>query len=498
MTYMLIFKNLGQLKLAVLLLIFVVTITSSCEETAITSTSMITTVYRNSNEIFPNPERGLFSFGNLIDDKYGTEEFFPLTLSYFQKIKSLSMTLVHRYYLISEFRDKPLSQSFLNRLSSDFRVARQAGVKLIPRFTYNYLISAPDAAKSRVLSHIEQLKPILASNYDVIAYMEAGFIGTWGEWHSSSHNLDKNPKDRKDILFKLLYVLPRDRMVALRYAHHKREIFNNGHPLTEKDAFSGTYRARVGAHNDCFLASVDDKGTYNSTNPQRVEAQKIFLSLDNRYVVQGGEVCLPEDGYEYINCPNALDELSRMHWSALSAEPDDGKEILEKWEQQGCMQEIKRRLGYRFRLLQSEIPKSVKQGANFSMQLKIINDGWASPYNPRKLEVILKNTKKQIEYYLPVNKDPRMWMPGRTQAIKIRGRIPQEMPIGTYEVLLNLPDPVSTIYRRPEYSIRLANKNVWKQLTGYNSLLTNVYIKERNKNLFFLDSKTLFRLRSDD
>jgi len=54
--------------------------------------------------------------------------------------------------------------------------------------------------------------------------------------------------------------------------------------------------------------------------------------------------------------------------------------------------------------------------------------------------------------------------------------IPAATPAGTYAVYLNLPDPAGSIRNRPEYSIRLANKDVWEDATGYNSLLHKVTI----------------------
>lgn len=431
--------------------------------------SIITTVYESSNENIPNPERGFYAASNPLTDEPSP----PLKLSDLQKLRSRNVTLLRRYYLISEFRKQPLSQSFLQMISNDFEIARKAGVKLIPRFGYNWIGGGPDASKDRISSHLEQLKPIFEANYDVIAYMEAGFIGNWGEWHTSSNGLDKNPKDRREILFKLLSVLPSERMVAIRYAHYKRNAFNNENPLTPDKAFNKTYQARTGAQNQCFLADIDDWGTYNSTDPDEIDRQKTFLNLDNRFVVQAGEVC---HSSKYDDCPNALKELARMRWSTLNADVHDGKEVLQGWEAQGCMEEIKRRLGYRFRLLKSEMPEIFKPGGTFSMQFEIVNDGWASPYNPRGLEVILRNHQTGNEYYLPVNDDPRMWMPGDTKSVKIVGGLPKTIPSGKYQVLLNLPDLSPRLYNRPEYSIRLANQNLWEKSTGYNSLLSSIVV----------------------
>lgn len=57
---------------------------------------------------------------------------------------------------------------------------------MIPRFSYsessgpNLTPPYNDASKARILSHLNQLSSTLNNNSDVIAVMEAGFIGLWG------------------------------------------------------------------------------------------------------------------------------------------------------------------------------------------------------------------------------------------------------------------------------------------------------------------------------
>jgi hypothetical protein len=61
-------------------------------------------------------------------------------------------------------------------------------------------------------------------------------------------------------------------------------------------------------------------------------------------------------------------------------------------------------------------------------------------------------------------------------AISVSAVIPTSTPEGLYAVYLNLPDPAVGIRNRPEYSIRLANKGIWEDATGCNSLLHKVRI----------------------
>lgn len=432
--------------------------------------STVQTSYTESLENFANPERGFY----IPVDPIGNNPVSPLNLSQLEAVRDENMSLVRRTYLISEFRDKPLSGSFLNLVAEDLKTAREAGIKLIIKFTYNWLNGGDDAPKSIILSHMEQLKPILEDNYDAIAYLHTGFIGYWGEWNRSTNGL-LNTTDKRDILFKFLSVVPSERMVALRYPHDKTRIYDNQNPLTSSEAFNRSNRARTAAHNDCFLASVDDWGTYKDTDQSIIEQQKNFLNQDNQYVVQGGETCNSNSNAQpYIGCDNALQELERMRWSAINSRFEQG--VLDTWRREGCMEEIKRRLGYRFRLVNSTISSSLKPGGKFVAQFEIKNIGWASPYNPRLLEIILRNRETNQEYYLRVNEDPRRWLPLSSNTINVEAGLPQNITPGEYDAFINLPDPAFRLYNRPEYSIRLANENVWNESTGYNSLLRSIVV----------------------
>lgn len=451
-----------RLKLALSLLLFA-TITSSACNAAVNSTNTNSKTYSSTSENFNNPDRGFYV------SAYTTNQDSPLSLNYLKGIRDKNMTVIRRIYIISAYKDSALPDSFLNFVKQDLETARKGGVRLVLRFAYNWEWGGHDASSSRIISHLEQLKPVFTDGKDAIAFMETGFIGYWGEWHHSTNNLE-NSKDRQNILYKLLSVLPFDRMVALRYVRDKKEIYG-ATPLTPDQAFKGSYQARTGAHNDCFVASNSDLNTYDWNNPTIREQEKSYLSQDNRYVVQGGETCATS---EFDDCPNTLKELARMRWSVINSEYEPT--VLKDWQNQGCMNEIQQRLGYRFRLISSAIPKSVKPGGTFEMSFKVANDGWASPYNFHLLEVVLRNSQTGQEYYLPVQEDIRQWMPGETREVSISAGIASTVPAGEYQIFLNLPDPSSSLYFRPEYSIRLANKDVWEQSKGYNSLQQNVTV----------------------
>ena len=63
--------------------------------------------------------------------------------------------------------------------------------------------------------------------------------------------------------------------------------------------------------------------------------------------------------------------------------------------------------------------------------------------------------------------------------VPISGLIPANTVEGSYKVYLNLPDTSSTLRARKEYSVRLANVNVWEDATGYNLLNHTVFISQK-------------------
>jgi len=134
------------------------------------------------------------------------------------------------------------------------------------------------------------------------------------------------------------------------------------------------------------------------------------------------------------------------------------------------MPEIRKRLGYRFILLQAQLPDSLKPGSTFAMNFDVYNHGFASPYNPRLLEVILRDSDTHATYRLTTSVDPRFWQPEDTVHVQITGGIPDDLPQGAYQVLLHLADPVDTLRYRPEYAIRFANQDIWEDSTGFNDL----------------------------
>jgi hypothetical protein len=379
---------------------------------------------------------------------------------------SEGMTMAVCSMSLASFINSPINQAKLDLFQTNMNAFRTAGLKAIVRFSYSSDTSGTDASLTQINAHLDQLKPYLEKNKDVIAVVQSGFIGGWGEWAYSQHfgNLGsvtaQQWTDRKAVADKLIATVPAERMVALRTPDFKRR-FTGTTPLAASEAFNGTARARLAHHNDCFLASSNDWGTYTNTS-----VEYPFLQTETTHLAMGGETC--NYAPPRSDCPTALKELSMFHYSYLS----NGyiKSVLDGFKAQGCYEEIKQRLGYRFVLQNGSYSSTAKPGGPLAVSFNMLNKGFAAPYNTRNVELILRNTSTSAVYRFKLNTDPRLWLPGQTSTVNQSVTLPADMPKGNYAVLLNLPDPMSALSTRPEYSIQLANTNTWEAATGFNNL----------------------------
>ncbi len=429
-----------------------------------------TIYYTETNEIFANPERGLLAQiyytsadlkshadGSVINDNR-------------QGISKLTVYL-HSYYL-TDYMQSDIPQEFLDRLETNMNALRQGGGKAVVRFSYKSSFEQKDrpwdASPEWISKHIDQIAPYLQKHSDVIICVQCGFIGSWGEWYYSS-NFKMNPQKDEDfeprwkVLEHLLQIVPEDRQVALRTPSFKIRYLKmrgmEATPLTKEEAFKNTNKARIAAHNDCFISSSNDVGTYHS------DVEREFWQEDTKYTFMGGETC---EKCSYSKGSNAIEQMEKYHWSYINR--DYRQEVTNMWRSDGTMDEMMRRLGYRLVLDKAYLTQKPKADSLFEARLQLHNVGFAAPMNKRDVELVFINaTNAEEKYVYPQTEDPRFWMAGDTMKFTLNCTLDKKMS-GEYYVYLNLPDPYESLHNDPRYSIRLANDAIWEEETGYNRL----------------------------
>lgn len=412
----------------------------------------VTRTFVPSDEIICNPERGFYRTLSIA------------TETDFEWVRQSGRSLAFSYVRLDDYRERDLDEPLLSAVDQGFQAAREAGIKIILRFSYNfgpYPDSEPDASKEWISTHLGQLEPVLQQNADVIAVMQAGFIGAWGEWHTSTNGLLDDPLDKFDILEAILDALPASRAVQLRYPPYKHEGY--GEPLTEQEAYSAFSKARVGHHNDCFLASDTDYGTYPSGE---IERWKDYIASDTLFVPMGGETC--QLNPPRSDCVVALAEMERFHYTYLNEEYEPY--VVAAFKNQGCFEEMERRMGYRLAMSSVAFPEAVRPGGVMPLAFEIANHGWAAPMNPRPVWIVLYGPET---YWARLElRDPRRFVPGRTSQLSARIQIPADAPPGSYTLALWLPDESSILAGDSRYAVRFANDGVWNEAQGTNDLVT--------------------------
>lgn len=406
------------------------------------------TVYVESMANILNPERGLYGGGGDIRSASS-----PVTADKARAVRTSGKSLMYVGFYLTKYMDGDIAQDYLDMVQQSLDAMREGGVKCVLRFAYQNSQSATpwDPPVDVVLRHVEQLKPILQQNEDVIFVLQAGFIGVWGEWYYTANF--NSMSNRRLLTDALLDALPESRQVALRTPDFTMMMYKYSvaDTLTSTTAHDGSVHSRLAGHNDCFGASSNDSGTFDT------DKHRQFWKADSRYTIMGGETCKVSD---YCQCDRSLQDVQDYHWTYLNS--GYNTDVLNRWKTAGCYDEIVRRLGYRLVLLDTYRTEQPKAGERFDLALRIQNRGFAAPQNPRDAKLVFVDAAGNKTEF-PLGEDPRTWHSG-LHVIQTHFTLPAEK--GTLYLLLS--DPL--LPERPEYSIALANEGIFDAATGYNKL----------------------------
>ena len=415
------------------------------------ATAAVTVAFESDNTIFANPERGFV--GNAGDVSNAR-------VDWLNDEAAAGFSMIRSYVRLNDFIRRDLSAQFLSGLDAGLDQVARAGLKVVLRFTYDRENASDeelgiDADIEQVETHITQLKPLLDKHRDVIAFLEAGFIGAFGEWHSSVSGLD-SPANKLRIRNALMNNMPPERFILFRDPADHMRWFNG--PITEAEAFGSSIRARAGFHNDCFLSGSTDGNTYPLDQP----GLRSLVQQGVRFVPFGGETCRlaePRNSCAEILSSGAQYAVTYLNWyfyrPAYHA----------VWEEQGCLDDIRRLLGYRFELVEVSHPGRVAAGSTLDLTITLRNRGWARLYQSRQLIASFVSPDGDTGFRGTVlGIDPRDWVasipPGTTQTVATGSvAMPANLPPGVYRLALSLPDSSPRLANDPRFSIRFANRN---------------------------------------
>jgi hypothetical protein len=166
--------------------------------------------FKGSADMVLNPERGFrLELDQGCDDGPTADEAWTQAMA---DAAQYNITVIQTYCYLGTPNQTAvpaqLSQDMLGRVDRAFSQLRSSSTKALFRFAYDHAMPGEhEYEPETILGHITQLKEVVEPNIDALYVMQAGFIGSWGEWHSSKSNIHANASAVSRIVEAELFTL---------------------------------------------------------------------------------------------------------------------------------------------------------------------------------------------------------------------------------------------------------------------------------------------------
>ncbi|MBD2867546.1 DUF4832 domain-containing protein [Paenibacillus arenilitoris] len=290
---------------------------------------------------------------------------------------------------------------------------------------------SPDYNQVSLIRNHERLIAALAKRYNndpLIAFVQLGSLGHWGEWHTRNDKQARIPFPR--------------RAVSDQYAGHYVKYFASK-PLLMRRPHAIAAKNGLGLYNDAFgrrdstidgFLSWYTKGYTSWLTQEKEPAMPNFWTK----APSGGEFA---DEKKYMR-DSAIEEtlrqarLTHVSWmgpNAPSLEEPGG--ALQK-----NIDRFLKTIGYRFVIAKESHEAKVKAGGALNVTIDVRNRGVAPFYFKWPIELTLSDRNGQIVAYAKPNADIRKWLPGM-HSFSAKLNVPAMLPTGEYTVNAAILDP---------------------------------------------------------
>lgn len=420
--------------------------------------------FTESLRVLDNPERGFYTPAYIFDS---TSEL----SSHFNETK-----LVHLRINLGQFSHEflkhtgrtpagytfqgwdPLSEEFLATVCDAMDAIRRSGCTAVVRFAYDNFegISDMEPEMQGILSHIEQLRPFFEAYEDVIFALESGFVGQYGEQHSSLILTPSYSKQSSDTIHTLVQALldavPSSISVTVRrptYAAYACGMTIDELKHTDFSEHNPYYR--VGVYNDGMFGSEDDLGTYQDRS-----SEIKWLYSQAAHTAFGGETNYNHstDGTDYTDGNLVCQEMFWTHLTYLNGTWPE--ETIDSWKNttyqgndplyagQSTYFFIANHLGYRYVLRSFDF----QDGA---LQFQIENVGAGNMLKEKRTTLVLVSENGHVTE-IPTEIDVRSWHSQTTSSESVK----LDIGDGIYQVYLKIADANGN-------QVQLANDNLFTE-----------------------------------
>ncbi len=443
-----------------------------------------------------NPDRGfryeMFFLAHNLKSPYrqpeevsSIDDVFKYTLEKYGRRDRI--TLSQLYIYLTAYVGKKIDSTGLANIEKLFRAFKRHGFKAVLRFAYDYNPGLTTATAADIERHLQQLSPVLKKYTGVIHCVQAGFIGAWGEWHSSP--IMKSTDSLQAVLNALMTYIPHDKQLMVRYPAYLKDI-----------VLPAAWNFRIGFHNDYFCA--DDHKLARGNDYVKGTPEYWEVLNKSPYVLIDGEMPYAENSkwglHHHIPVLKAIKRFRDHHYTSFSithnnlesdssnikfwksfylseeevhnamlpVSEDYFRDSLGHTVKRTAFDYIRDHLGYRIELQQLQVSKNAN---DIVLDLSLINRGFSSIKNARDIYFVLINSQDKVVKEIPAYNDPRSWQPYLPGDVHFQPIIyhinrhlnKENLPDGHYKLGLWIPDGSLQLKYNAEYAIRCANDITW-------------------------------------
>lgn len=368
----------------------------------------------------------------------------------------------------------PLSAGMLAGIEERLSAFEGTGVRLVVRFTYNFGPIGPgamDAPVNVISAHIDQLAPILLRHRDLIIALDAGFIGTWGEWHDSTNSNDtaaaqKTVLDKERAYFRGAFP------VLVRYPGDLIQ-YSGGAPQVD-----------LGVHDDAYASNAFDGGTWNPCignagyclsghTSDELKSYAAKVSTTTLFTGEFGPIA------PALQPCAALDQYSHTYHLQFTSVATTTLVFLKS---EGCDTSFYNKVGVRIELHKATLTPEPASGRGLDLAVTLANAGYGRVVRPRPAKaVFLLDGRPAAETPIPLpDLDLRQLQPAAKpawQTFNIHLRLPEDFREGRSAIALVFPDPAPSLEAKPAYALPLnsiddeTQSPVFDSATGYNLII---------------------------
>ncbi len=344
-----------------------------------------------------NPNRGFYHLYRFqITEE--PEDYKALVQERYQKDTDTELTLVQ--ISLQAYREKEIGERGLENIKELFSALGELDKQLIIRFMYDEdgenELYEPESIEI-ILTHMEQLGPVLYEAEKDIFVIQGLFTGNWGEMNGTRYS---SSEDMRLLAERLAEVTDQSTYLSVRMPAQWRGILGLDDPA--EAMATHILAGRLSLFNDGILGSDSDYGTYLTEDFVGMDeygrwrrAEELDFQRELcRTVPNGGEVINENVLNDF---ENSVKELAAMHVTYLNTDYDE--KVLKKWKEtrvaeKGCFDGMdgytymERHLGYRL-LIHDTCLKPSKDKKSVYAAVHLKNVGFAPLYKTPKIKLIL-------------------------------------------------------------------------------------------------------------